>query len=231
MSAHGQVGSETCGQWAATSPWILHNISVFLPSRFPFFNLNCYQCTKFLRCIMLCFFISFATYRARTLNTNKLFVVAYLTMLTVSLALQEFKHCQLNYTGRDSSVDIAIRFGLGIESRWRRGFPQPFWPAQEPTQLPVQWFPCHTCIHRYIHTYNHTYIPAFIYACMHTYICKYIHACINVYIHTYIHTYLHTYTYIHTYIRAYIYNAFRDVTHVCNVLLEGLEILEILTVL
>jgi hypothetical protein len=45
-------------------------------------------------------------------------------------------------TGRDSSVGIATRYGLdgpGIESLWGRDFPQPFRPALEPMQPPVQW--------------------------------------------------------------------------------------------
>jgi hypothetical protein len=46
--------------------------------------------------------------------------------------------------GRDSSVGIATRYvldGPGIESRWRRDFPQPSRPTLEPTQPPVQWVP------------------------------------------------------------------------------------------
>ena len=48
--------------------------------------------------------------------------------------------------GRDSSVGIAIRYGLdgpGIESRWGGGrdFPHPSRPALWPTQPPVQWLP------------------------------------------------------------------------------------------
>ena len=46
--------------------------------------------------------------------------------------------------GRDSSVAIAIRYGLGgqgIESRWGRDFPQPSRPALGPTQPPIQWVP------------------------------------------------------------------------------------------
>ena len=45
----------------------------------------------------------------------------------------------LNKRGRDSSVDIATRYGLdgpGIESRWGRDFPQPSRPALGPTQSP-----------------------------------------------------------------------------------------------
>jgi len=44
--------------------------------------------------------------------------------------------------GRDSSVDIATRYGLdgpGIESRWGRDFPYPSTPALGPTQPLIQW--------------------------------------------------------------------------------------------
>ena len=46
--------------------------------------------------------------------------------------------------GRDSSVGIAIRYGLegpGIESRWGRDFPHPSRPALGPTQPPEQLVP------------------------------------------------------------------------------------------
>jgi hypothetical protein len=49
--------------------------------------------------------------------------------------------------GRDSLVGIATSYrldGLGIESRWRRGFPTPSRPALEPTQSPIQKEPCHS---------------------------------------------------------------------------------------
>jgi hypothetical protein len=43
---------------------------------------------------------------------------------------------------RDSSVDIAIRYGLDgpeIESRWGRRFSLPSWPAPRHTQSHVKW--------------------------------------------------------------------------------------------
>jgi hypothetical protein len=46
--------------------------------------------------------------------------------------------------GRDSSVGIATRYGLGgpaIESRCRRDFPRPSRPTLGPTQTPVLWLP------------------------------------------------------------------------------------------
>jgi hypothetical protein len=46
---------------------------------------------------------------------------------------------------RDSSVGIAIRYGLngpGIESGWGRDFPQLSRTALGPTQPPIQWVLC-----------------------------------------------------------------------------------------
>ena len=46
--------------------------------------------------------------------------------------------------GQDSSVGIAIRYGLdapGIESRWGRVFPHPFRPALGTAQPHVKWVP------------------------------------------------------------------------------------------
>jgi hypothetical protein len=51
----------------------------------------------------------------------------------------------VHYTGRDSSVGIATRYGLdgpGIESRWGREFPHPSGPALGLTQPPTQWVTC-----------------------------------------------------------------------------------------
>jgi hypothetical protein len=45
--------------------------------------------------------------------------------------------------GRDSSIGLAIRYGLNgpvIESRWVRGFPHPSRPALGPSQPPIQWY-------------------------------------------------------------------------------------------
>jgi hypothetical protein len=50
-------------------------------------------------------------------------------------------------TGRNSSVDIATRYGLegsGIECRWGRDFPHPSTPAPGPNQLPIKWVPGHS---------------------------------------------------------------------------------------
>jgi hypothetical protein len=52
--------------------------------------------------------------------------------------------CTALGVGRDSSVDIATRYGLdgpGIESWWGRDFPHQSRPALGPTQPPVQCVP------------------------------------------------------------------------------------------
>jgi hypothetical protein len=49
-----------------------------------------------------------------------------------------------NSVGRNSSVGIATRYGMGgpgIESRWGRDFLHPSRPALGPTQPPTQWIP------------------------------------------------------------------------------------------
>jgi len=46
--------------------------------------------------------------------------------------------------GRDSSVNIATRYGLdgpGIEYRWGRDLPPSSRPDLGPTQPPIQWSP------------------------------------------------------------------------------------------
>ena len=49
----------------------------------------------------------------------------------------------LDVKGRDSTVGIATRYGLGgpgIESRWARDFSHPSRAALGPTQPPIQWY-------------------------------------------------------------------------------------------
>jgi hypothetical protein len=55
--------------------------------------------------------------------------------------LSQIKAAHVMRKGRDSSVDIATRYGLdgpGIESRWWRDFPHPSRPDLGPTQPPIQ---------------------------------------------------------------------------------------------
>ena len=67
----------------------------------------------------------------------------YITVLCIAV-VDIINLLQLMVGGRDSSVGIATRYGLGgpgIESRWGRDFPHPYRPALGPTQHPVQWVP------------------------------------------------------------------------------------------
>ena len=57
---------------------------------------------------------------------------------------RDFDRDNIHHAGRDSSVGIAIRYGLDgpwIESRWGRDFPHSSRPALGPTHLPIQWVP------------------------------------------------------------------------------------------
>ena len=54
------------------------------------------------------------------------------------------KNTTRSNVGRDSSVGMAIRYGLygpGIEAWWGRDFTNPSRPTLGPTQPPVQWVP------------------------------------------------------------------------------------------
>jgi hypothetical protein len=53
-----------------------------------------------------------------------------------------FANISISPVGRDSSVDIATRYGLdglGMESRWGRDFRNRPRLALGPTQPPIQW--------------------------------------------------------------------------------------------
>ena len=61
-----------------------------------------------------------------------------------SLICSFIRFCLVPYeiVGRNSSVDIAIRYGLdgpGIESRWERDLPHQSTPILGLTQPPIQW--------------------------------------------------------------------------------------------
>jgi hypothetical protein len=72
-----------------------------------------------------------------TLRTLRIFCLAYL----------DDNKCYRQGEGRDSSVAIETRYGLGgprIETRWGEDFLHPSRPAVRPTQPSIQWVPVHT---------------------------------------------------------------------------------------
>jgi hypothetical protein len=70
--------------------------------------------------------------------------ILYRTLYSAQCTVHYLHYSILYRSGRDSSVGIATRKGMGvpeIESLWRRDFPHPSIPALGRTLPPVKWVP------------------------------------------------------------------------------------------